>query len=219
MAGLTQRSNRTLRLFFVRHGESEANLLHVFSNRDLPHGLTELGRQQIAILAQRLQKHPITKIFCSPVLRAVQSAELLSQQLDVGYEIAEALREYDVGTFEGSSDPASWESYEGVMRGWLLESDSGLRTGGGESLEEIQERFGSFVFGLPAAFPNGGDVLLLAHGGLFRCGLPHVLANVNPRYSFANVLDHVSWVMAEAEAGALICREWNGLSVEPGLAL
>ena len=75
-----QRLNRTLRLFFVRHGESEANLLRVFSNRELPHGLTEHGRQQIAHLAQRLRKQSITMIFCSPVLPAVQSAELLSQQ-------------------------------------------------------------------------------------------------------------------------------------------
>lgn len=211
--------NRTLRLYFVRHGESEANLLHVFSNRDLPHGLTQNGRRQVTLLGRRLRRRPITRIFCSPVLRAVQSAELLSRELDVGYEIAEALREYDVGTFEGSSDPANWESYEEVMRGWLLEGRSELRTGGGESLEEIQARFGAFVLGLPAAFPNGGDVVLLAHGGLFRCGLPHVLTNVSPRYSFANVLDHVSWVMAEAEGGALICREWNGVPVEPGLAL
>lgn len=191
----------------------------MFSNRDLPHRLTENGRRQVALLAERLKEYPITKIFCSPVLRAVQSAELVSQQLNVDYEIVEALREYDVGTFEGSSDPADWESYEDVMRGWLLDGDSKLRTGGGESLEEIHRRFGSFVFGLPAAFPNGGDVVLLAHGGLFRCALPHVLANVTPRYSFAYVLDHVSWVMAEAERGAFLCREWSGLRVEPGLTL
>ncbi|HET9782830.1 MAG TPA: histidine phosphatase family protein [Candidatus Dormibacteraeota bacterium] len=214
-----QQSDRALRLFFVRHGESEANLLHVFSNRELPHGLTEHGRRQVALLAEHLESFPITKIFCSPVLRAVQSAELLSQQLNVGLEVVEALREYDVGSFEGSNDAANWASYEEVMRAWLLDGDSRLRTGGGESLEEIQERFGSFVFGLPEAFPNGGDVVLLAHGGLFRCALPHVLTNVSPRYSFANVLDHVSWVMAEAEGAAFVCREWNGRRVQPGAGL
>jgi broad specificity phosphatase PhoE len=33
-----------MRLYFVRHGESKANLLEIFSNRGLKHGLTERGR-------------------------------------------------------------------------------------------------------------------------------------------------------------------------------
>jgi len=33
-----------MRLNFVRHGESQANLLEIFSNRGLKHGLTERGR-------------------------------------------------------------------------------------------------------------------------------------------------------------------------------
>src|SRR5438309_10652152 len=42
------------RLYFVRHGESEANRLKVFSNRDVAHGLTETGRAQVERLAAAL---------------------------------------------------------------------------------------------------------------------------------------------------------------------
>jgi broad specificity phosphatase PhoE len=42
------------RLLFVRHGESEANARHVFSNRGLPHRLTARGRAQVERLAARL---------------------------------------------------------------------------------------------------------------------------------------------------------------------
>lgn len=166
-------------------------------------------------LAARLQEYPIRIVFCSPILRAVQSAELLSTRLGVDYEVAEALREYDVGSFEGTRDSANWEVYEQVLRGWLLDGQKDLRTGGGESLTEIEDRFSSFVFSLPARFPDGGDVILLAHGGLFRCALPHVLANVSARYSFANILDHVAWVMAEFRDGDLVCRDWSNTHLEP----
>lgn len=159
-------------------------------------------------LAERLREYPIRGIFCSPILRAVQSAELLSMRLGVAYEVAEALREYDVGMFEGTSDPANWEAYEQVLRGWLLDGRKDLRTGGGENLTEIEDRFGAFVFSLPRRFPDGGDVILLGHGGLFRCALPHVLVNVSSRYSYANVLGHVAWVTAEFRDGELLCRAW-----------
>lgn len=206
----------SLRLFFLRHGESEANLVREFSNRGRRHPLTTRGRAQVETLAARLREHPIRAIFCSPILRAIESAELLSVRLGVDWQVAEALREYDVGSFEGTRDAANWEAYEQVLRGWLLEGRKELRTGGGESLTEIEDRFGAFVFSLARRFPDGGDVILLGHGGLFRCALPHVLANVSARYSFANVLDHVAWVMAEFRDGELVCRDWADKHLEPG---
>ena len=40
-----------MRAYFVRHGESEANILEVISNRGSVHGLTEKGRRQANQLA------------------------------------------------------------------------------------------------------------------------------------------------------------------------
>ena len=40
-----------MHLYFVRHGESESNVLQVISNRWLPQGLSEKGRQQAESLA------------------------------------------------------------------------------------------------------------------------------------------------------------------------
>jgi broad specificity phosphatase PhoE len=122
----------------------------------------------VEVLAERLARYPVTKIFSSPVLRAVQSAKLVAQYLDIDYEVVEALREYDVGTFEGTRDLANWDIYERVVTGWLLEGQSTLRTGGRESLEEIQDRFGSFVFRLPAMFPTPSDELPHPSGVRFK---------------------------------------------------
>src|SRR5688572_5361833 len=68
-----------MRLYFVRHGESEANTRRVISNRESPFGLMELGRQQANSLADKLKDIPITAIFSSPVLRARKTADILSQ--------------------------------------------------------------------------------------------------------------------------------------------
>jgi broad specificity phosphatase PhoE len=58
-----------MNLYFVRHGESEANIQHVISNYASPFGLTERGRQQVQVLAERLKDAPLTTMYSSPVLR------------------------------------------------------------------------------------------------------------------------------------------------------
>lgn len=107
-----------MRLHFVQHGESEADLLEVFSNRGLKHGLTEHGRAQAATLAQELAGCQVTRLFTSPILWATQTAEILAEKLGFSCEVAGALREYDCGILEGRSDPASWQIYRAVFREW-----------------------------------------------------------------------------------------------------
>jgi broad specificity phosphatase PhoE len=51
-----------MRLYFVRHGQSEANVQMVLSNRDVFHPLTGLGRQQVEALVRSLADVPIAAI-------------------------------------------------------------------------------------------------------------------------------------------------------------
>ncbi len=55
-----------MQLYFVRHGESEANLTHMFSNRDAPHALTAHGRAQVAALTEKLQGIRFGAFYASP---------------------------------------------------------------------------------------------------------------------------------------------------------
>ena len=108
-----------MKLYFARHGESEANVLRVISNRGSRHGLTEKGRWQAAELASNLKGSGATRIYSSPLLRACQTAEILSSALGVDYDVTDALREFDCGIAEGRSDPESWEMHRQVMEEWL----------------------------------------------------------------------------------------------------
>src|SRR5215510_3594254 len=91
---------KIMKLYFVRHGESEANTQHVISNRESTFKLTERGRNQAQALAEKMKDIPITAIFSSPILRARETAEILSQAFDLPYQVTEALREYDCGILE-----------------------------------------------------------------------------------------------------------------------
>ena len=109
-----------MRLYFVRHGESEANILRVISNRGYRYGLTARGQQQAAALAQHLQHVPISGIFSSPLRRAVETADILSRALGRSYHITDALCEYDCGILENKSDDESWRLPHNIAADWIL---------------------------------------------------------------------------------------------------
>jgi broad specificity phosphatase PhoE len=199
-----------MKLYFVRHGESEANLLHEFSYRGLKHGLTDKGEQQAHVLAQLLRHVPVTGIFSSPLLRAIQTAEILAHELGVSYQVADALREFDCGILEGKSDATSWQSYWQLSDAWLRRKEWEKRIDQGESFVDIQQRFIPFIDHLlqvhrtsPSAF------VLVGHGGTYRCMLPLVLRNID----FCFAADHGRSPTAAIVAGltpkGLVCLTWG----------
>lgn len=206
-----------MRLIFVRHGESEANRLHEFSNSGWKHPLTEKGRLQSEMLAARLEGLGVTRIYSSPIMRAVQTAEIIAKKLSLPVDVVEALREYSVGIWEGSSDPAGWAEYAAVNDAWMLRGEHDRRMQGGESYNEVRARFAGWLGELVYQYADSQEVLLLVgHGGLFRIMLPEVLVNVSPRFSLEHPFHNTGYVVAEPREDGLTCTLWVTDGIEPG---
>lgn len=203
-----------MRILFVRHGESDANILRIFSNRGWKHPLTPRGQEQAKSLAARLQGRGVAAIYTSPLRRAVESAQILAERLCVPCEIEPALVEYDVGIYEGRSDEDGWRAYAAIERQWAL-GQLDARLPQGESSTDIQNRFIAFMRRLIDSFANRADatVVLIGHGGTFRQGLPCVLKNISRDYALGNPLDHTMIVEAELREGALYCTRWGDIAM------
>ncbi len=197
-----------MKLYFARHGESEANVRRAISNRGYKHGLTEKGIRQAMGLAASLRGSGATRVYSSPLLRAVQTGEILAKVLNVGCYVTDALREFDCGIAEGRSDPEAWELHRDIMERWLLHGQHDARIPEGESLSEIRGRFVPFVGGLLEAQGPADSSILVGHGGLYECMLPFVLVNLKrgPELPFPNA----AYVLAEKRSDGLFCREWCG---------
>ena len=78
-------------IYFVRHGESEGNRKGLHQGPDVP--LSEEGIKQGQVLAERLKKHKIDSIYSSPMIRAIQTAEIISDKLKIQVESWENLKE------------------------------------------------------------------------------------------------------------------------------
>src|SRR5438094_9011743 len=100
-----------MQLYFVRHGESEANVRQV------------------------------TAFYCSPVLRARQSADIVSARLGIDYVVTPAITEYDVGELEGKSDASSRERYYALREAWFRNKDWNARIQACETFQDIRARF------------------------------------------------------------------------------
>lgn len=69
-----------LRALILRHGDTELNDANAFRGMLDPH-LNDKGLLDAAKASQFLKQHPIERVMCSPLLRAVQTAEIASGAL------------------------------------------------------------------------------------------------------------------------------------------
>ena len=201
-----------MRIYFSRHGESQANLLHEVSNIGLKHPLTAQGRRQAEELALALDDRHITRIFSSPVLRAVETSIILAHRLYLPYQVTEALREYDCGILEGRSDDACWATWQELFDDWAVRLRYERRIEGGESFYEVQRRFVPFIEGLIRQYGDDPEeqVLCIGHGGLYWMMLPLVVNNVGPDFVRKHGFPFVSPIVCDVTPLGITCTEWAG---------
>lgn len=200
-----------MKLYFVRHGESEANVQHVISNRESPFGLTERGKRQARTLAGKLKDISFTAIFTSPILRARETAEILSKLFRLPYQVTEALREYDCGILEEKSDEESWRLHQEYYEDWTLRHNHSNKPEGGECLVDIKNRFLPFIHSLSQ---DGDDhILLIGHGGLFHLMLPLVLTNIDNDFVRTHWIGHTECIIGELRAHGFVCRQWGDVQL------
>ena len=179
----------TNRLVLARHAVVEPHGSGRFlGSTDLP--LCELGTRQAAALARRLQKLPLDQIFSSPLRRARQTADLLGQDV----EVDEDLREVDFGRWEGLSFEEISASDDGNDNGgngnhasidrWSS-FDPRFTFPGGESLDGFVARVARAADRLAEC--AGENVLAVAHGGVIRSMICHLLGLQPKNYLLFNV--------------------------------
>jgi len=199
-----------MKLYFSRHGESEANRLHIISNRQLPHFLTGNGKVQAAALAKRLHGRPIARIYTSPVPRALETAQIVSATLDVSYEVSDALREYDCGILEGRGDEEAWSEHRRWVGNWIAGRERDRGPAGGETYQDIQQRFVPFIGTLVMENrETDSEFLLIGHGGTYLLGLPSVLDNVDHDFILGRGIGNARIITAGLRSGKLTCLAWE----------
>src|SRR5437660_7716941 len=109
-------------LYLIRHGATEANLARPARLQGRRHNppLARLGVRQAEATRDFLAVRPIDHCYCSPLLRAEQTASIVAGPHGLTPVPVEALTECDVGRWEGldwqtirSTDAAGYQDFLG----------------------------------------------------------------------------------------------------------
>jgi len=202
-----------LRIIFARHGESEANRKQIISNRNLPHGLTEVGVSQAYALAQKLADWEVVQVFASPILRAKETGSIIAETFGLPLKIESALREFDCGMLEGRGDDEAWAALSALIRAWDEEHDYARQImPDGESFDNIRARFVPFMANLISVNADlAGDILLISHGAVLHQMLPLLFENVDRAFTQEFPLPNCALVVGETHNSRLVCVEWAGV--------
>lgn len=171
-------------LTLLRHGESTGNAAGIWQGH-LDTKLTDAGRAQAAALAARWQSEGKTfdALLASPLLRALETARIIGEVLDLKIETDPVFMERDNGEMAGTARSQETEGqlplsiYEPL--GKSGESEMSIFLRGAAALQTILQR-------------APGRYLVISHGGLLNrmisaaLGLVPQAVQPGVRFAFGN---------------------------------
>ena len=178
--------------FFVRHGESEANLARIFSGRrDSP--LTERGRAQAVTVADALEDVAFDRIIATPLSRSLDTALVVARRRKMPVDIARDLVEIDAGdntgkTFDEIAGLPDWKG--DAFEAWP----------NGESLAQVLDRSLRALKEIQRESP-GATVLVIGHGGVTRILVSHFLGILPKLDASRQANTSVTVIVTDGDAG------------------
>lgn len=152
-----------MRLLIIRHGESEADLLNVYEGR-ADFELTKWGHEQAEIMSNYLNdNYNISKIYCSPLKRACQTAVHLSEKTGAKLVIDDKLMEFNNGLIAGLKKEIADKKYPAVLNLSIYESVYEQ-----ESLMEFRLRADCFLSKIIRETGGNETVAIITHGGMIN---------------------------------------------------
>jgi probable phosphoglycerate mutase len=144
-------------VWLVRHGDAYGELTSLDdSNIDPP--LSPRGRDEAALLGQRLAASGVSAVWCSQILRARETAEIAAAPLGLEAHVDSRLREVKTH-WEDGSGPAPAPGYIPFV----------------EPLDEVIERMDGVVRQVAREAGPGGRVVAVTHAGAITLYLGHLL--------------------------------------------
>ncbi|MDD7942666.1 histidine phosphatase family protein [Actinomycetospora lutea] len=205
-----------LRLVLARHGQTQANVDRLLDTRLPGPPLTELGRAQARALGAELAEGvegTITALYHSPARRAVETAGLVAEHLDLVPVEVTGVHEVSVGDLEGRNDEPSIAEFRRVVDRWQT-GDLDARHPGGESGRDLLDRYLPVVADLRDRHPDGGTIVVVSHGAALRLAALELVERVGTPPLEEEHVNNCGRVVLRPRAGGWELVAWR--SAVPG---
>ena len=191
-------------LTLVRHGQTAANAQNLLQGH-VNHPLDEVGLAQVSLLGGALQKiAPVSRVVASPLLRAQQTAQAISQGLSQHIEVETDPRwiELNYGDFDGqpvsSVSPEQWATWR---------TDEHFRPPHGETLAELSVRVHEAIDALLADSVSA-HIVVVSHVSPIKAAVAWALG-VGVEVSWRTALDRASMTTVRFDAKHPALKTFN----------
>ncbi len=191
-------------LILIRHGETDWNRLKRFQGGRSDTPLNGRGLLQVELVANALLRDNVKAVFCSPLIRAVATAQIISARLAAPVTITESLRELDFGGYEGRFEEDLRRDYGAAFEEWRL-SHYTQAPPKGESLLDAAPRAAEAARLLLAAAGNG-DVAAVAHQAILMALKAYLTQDYSVEAAKAFKQDNTQVEYWDAGSRALVRR-------------
>jgi len=161
----------SLILYFLRHGETTASQTGGYCGV-LDVALTPAGRQMAQDFAAAYGDFAWKAVFCSPLQRAVATAQPLCEAVGLTPQLRDGLKEIAYGQWEGkTSEQVNREFHDEYVR-WLADPGWNAPTGGERGVD-VARRSSMVLDEIERTHPSG-NVLIVSHkatGRIMLCSL------------------------------------------------
>jgi broad specificity phosphatase PhoE len=172
----------SLKIFFMRHGQTSFSRDNAFCGSGLDPELTEDGMAMARSFAEAYRDTPWQAIYCSPLQRAHQTARPLCEMLGLEPQVRDGLKEIGYGQWEGKSAEEIARDFHDDHIRWSADPAWNAPTGGEPGIA-IAHRALQVVEEIKARHHNG-NVLVVSHKATIRIVLCSLLGIDVGRFRF-----------------------------------
>ena len=142
-------------LLIIRHGETAFNRDRVMQPAETP--LSDRGREQAILLAQRLSTEGITRMLASDFPSAAMTAQALSEEIGVEIEFEPLLQERNFGDLRG-------QTFIELEAQDINPFAEHYDPEGGETWQEFDRRVSHAWSRIQSTLPASGTLAIVTHG-------------------------------------------------------
>ncbi len=158
-----------MKLYIIRHGETEWNVKRRFQGRsDIP--LNEEGRRLARITSDALKDVPFTRIYTSPLKRAYETAMIIKGERDIPVMVEPRIIEIGFGEYEGlCCGKENYNIPDPEFMNFFDKPEAYRPPRGAEGIEELKERTADFLQEIVHNKDMEQDTILVStHGAAYR---------------------------------------------------
>ena len=151
-------------LYVLRHGKTDWNAIKKLQGQvDIP--LNDEGRTMAKEAAARYADTKFDMCFCSPLVRAKETAGIFLLQRNIPVEYDDRLKEISFGDYEGLEYLQLPDDHP--VKTLFKDPEAYIPAPNGESVKDLLKRTGSFLDDkVYPALDEGKNVIIVGHGAM-----------------------------------------------------